>query len=73
MPAASSMSSGIGTSGIGGVEQRDEHAGQRDVGADRQVDALGQDHRHLAERHHDEDGGVVEQADEVARAARSPA
>ena len=51
---------------IGGVEHRHDHAGEGEVGGDRQVDAPGQDHRRLAERQDDQDRGVVE---DVARFA----
>ena len=56
-----------GDAGEGGVEHGGDHAGQGQVGGDREVDALGQDHRHLAEREHDQDRAVVEDVAEVRR------
>ena len=52
----------------------DDHAGQREIGGDRQVDAARQDHHHLRQRHHEQDGGVGEDADRGSRASqRRPA
>ena len=41
---------------IGRVHHRHGHAGEGEIGGDRQVDGLGQDHRRLAERKDDQDG-----------------
>ena len=51
----------------GAIEERREHAAQREIRRDRQIDAAHQDDQHLPERQHDQDRGVVEQSGEIAR------
>jgi hypothetical protein len=53
--------------GEGAIEQRREHAAQREVRGHGQIHAAHQDHQHLAQCQHDEDGGVVEDVGQVAR------
>ncbi len=65
--AQPAISSGTGTPGIGRVEHRHDHAGQRQVGGHREIDGAGQDHHHLAERQHDQDRGVVEDRQQLPR------
>ena len=68
-PPANSVSSSTGRTpgvGIGPIEQRGQHAAERQVGRHRQVDAAHQDDQHLSQRQHDEDGRIVEDAGEIA-------
>ncbi len=49
------------------VEQGDNHPGQRQVGGHRQIDALGQQHHHLAEGENNQDRRIVKHLRQVAR------
>ena len=52
---------------IVGVEQGDDHPGERQVGGHRQIDAFGEQHHHLAEGEDDQNGGVVKHLHQIAR------
>ena len=54
-----------------GQELRREHAGQRHDGADREVDAAGDDHERHADGEHDQVGVVDEQVEQHLAARRS--
>ena len=50
-----------------GVEQSDDHSGQRQIGGHRQIDAFGEQHHHLPEGEDDQNGGVVKHLHQIAR------
>ena len=47
------------------ADQCREHAGQREIGGDGEVDAAGQDHHHLRQRHHEQHRRLGEQVADV--------
>ena len=52
---------------IVGVNQGDDHPGQRQVGGHRQINAFGEQHHHLPEGEDDKDGGIVKHLHQIAR------
>src|SRR5690606_34583699 len=49
----------------------DDHAGQRQVGSHGQIDRARQDHDHLPQSQHHQDGGVVEDGQQVSRLGKA--
>ena len=47
------------------ADQRRDEAGQRKIRGNREVDAAGQDHHHLRQRHHEQHRGLGEQVGDV--------
>ncbi len=64
---AEQQHAGTGRPGKAALSMRRDHAAQRQVGRHREVDAVRQDHAHLAERQDDQDRGVVIDAAEAGR------
>jgi len=48
------------------VNQRDDHAGQRQIGGHRQIDTFGQQNHHLPERQDDQNRGIVKHLQQVS-------